>query len=225
MTTTSILNASPSPQPRITTPPTGRVTGRALTAPAWTTQTNQIGTGDESEKFPRRPQDPARRPQRPRGGLQKIHCAAHAPDGTIMYHGGSRRSPENKNNDRRWKEYHAHSPTHSHTHPYSPSNGTYPHSPYTQYSALPSTTPTMTAPSTRSPHTAPLPSPKMNGASIQTPGPPPSSTTSTRYDPLSEHREGNASRKLNYEARSPTQVRKNFTTSPSKNSDADMVFS
>lgn len=101
---------------------------------------------------------------------------------------------------------HAHSPTHSH--PYSPVNGTHPQSPYNQYSSRPSTSATMSLPSAISPRLGPPPSPKLNG-------PPQNGALysdrdtgrSTRYDPISEHREGSSGwRQSPYQAHSPKEV-------------------
>ena len=120
-----------------------------------------------------------------------------------MYNGATRRSPEE--DDRRRREYQVHSPTHSH--PYSPTNGTHSQAPY-QYSSRPSTSATMSMPSTISPRLGPPPSPKLNGSSRQSSMSAQVGTAgSTRYDPLSEHREGNSSRKQSHSnTLSPTPV-------------------
>ena len=111
------------------------------------------------------------------------------------------RSP--KEGDRRWREDNAHSPTHAH--PYSPVNGTQPHSPFHQYSSRPSTSAAMSRPSAISPRLGPPPSPRLNGPSRN--GSLYSDKDSThpmRYDPLSEHRE--AWRQSPYPTRSPKEV-------------------
>ena len=115
----------------------------------------------------------------------------------------TRRYPEE--DDRRRRDYHPHSPTHSH--PYSPVNGTNPPSPY-QYSSRPSTSATMSQqPPAISPRLGPPPSPKTNGSSRN--GSAYSfreSDGSTRYDPLSEHREVPSRKQSQYNTRSPGQV-------------------
>lgn len=109
-------------------------------------------------------------------------------------------------NDRRRRDYHPQSPTHSH--PYSPGNGTHPPSPYHQYSSRPSTSATMSQqPPAISPRLGPPPSPKTNGPSQN--GSAYShrdSDGSTRYDPLSEHREMPSKKQSQYNTRSPGQV-------------------
>ena len=91
--------------------------------------------------------------------------------------------------------------------PYSPTNGTHPQSPYNQTSSRPSTS-AMAMPSGISPRLGPPPSPKSNGL-------PPNnsaytqreSSSSTYYDPTSEHREGSQSRgQPQYNIQSPVQV-------------------
>lgn len=120
-----------------------------------------------------------------------------------MYHGGSRSTPEEE--DRRRKEYYTRSPTHGH--PYSPTNGTNPRPHYPQYQ--PSGPSVLTSNPMRSPRMGEDQSPRMNGAAPSHTLPPPTSTTpSTRYDPLSEHRESNVNQKSIYELQSPTQVRR-----------------
>ncbi|KAF6241740.1 hypothetical protein HO173_000452 [Letharia columbiana] len=110
-------------------------------------------------------------------------------------------------NDRRRRDYHPQSPTHSH--PYSPGNGTHPPSPYHQYSSRPSTSATMSQqPPAISPRLGPPPSPKTNGPSQN--GSAYShrdSDGSTRYDPLSEHREMPSKKQSQYNTRSPGQTR------------------
>ena len=114
------------------------------------------------------------------------------------------RSPEE--DDRRRRERHAQSPTHGH--PYSPVNGAHPQSPYNQYSSRPSTSAAVSLPSTVSPRLGPPPSPKLNGPmrngatySARDSG------RSTRYDPISEHREGQPGwSRSPYQTRSPKEV-------------------
>ena len=90
---------------------------------------------------------------------------------------------------------------------YSPTNGVHPPSPYEQYPSRPSTSSAMPMPSTRSPRHGPMPSPKMNGplnhGAIYDQR---ESSTSTFYDPMSDHREGQASWNPHYHVQSPTQV-------------------
>lgn len=122
----------------------------------------------------------------------------HSPPGSV-----TRRYPEE--DDRRRRGYHPQSPTHSH--PYSPVNGTHPPSPYHQYSSRPSTSATMSQPPAISPRLGPPPSPKTNGPSKN--GSAYShreSDGSTRYDPLSEHREVSSRKQSQYNTRSPDQV-------------------
>lgn len=121
----------------------------------------------------------------------------------------TRMSPEE--DDRRRGEYHTRSPAHGH--PYSPTNGTHPQSPYNRYSSRPSSSATMAVPSAISPRPVPPPSPKLNGSVQQSPMYGKGGTSgSTRYDPLSEHREGSSSRKQShYDTRSPIQVGKGET--------------
>ena len=108
--------------------------------------------------------------------------------------------------DRRRRDYHPQSPTHAH--PYSPVNGANPPSPYHQYSSRPSTSATLSQqPSAISPRLGPPPSPKTNGSSRN--GSAYShreSDGSTRYDPLSEHREVPSRKQSQYNTRSPAQV-------------------
>ena len=107
----------------------------------------------------------------------------HSPPASL-----TRRYPEE--DDRRRRDYLPQSPTHSH--PYSPVNGTHPPSPFHQYS---------------SPRLGPPPSPKTNGSAQN--GLPYShreSDGSTRYDPLSEHREVLGRKQSQYNTRSPGQV-------------------
>lgn len=129
-----------------------------------------------------------------------------------MYSGVARRSPEAE--DRHRRDYQAHSPTHSH--PYSPIKGAPPQRPY-KYSSRPPSSATMSVPSAISPQLGPPPSPKLNGSSHPSPMSAQGGTTaSTRYDPLSEHREGSGSRKPSLSnTRSPTQVR-HFTVTQLK---------
>lgn len=123
----------------------------------------------------------------------------HSPPASV-----TRRYPEE--DDRRRRDYLPQSPTHSH--PYSPVNGTHPPSPYHQYSSRPSTSATMSQqPPAISPRLAPPPSPKTNGSTQN--GLPYShreSDGSTRYDPLSEHREMSGRKQSQYNTRSPGQV-------------------
>ena len=114
------------------------------------------------------------------------------------------RSPDE--DDRRRRDYHAQSPTHSH--PYSPINGVHPQSPYQQYSSRPSTSAATSLPPATSPRLGPPPSPKMNGPSHNGPiSHHRESSGSTRYDPISEHREGQTSwRQSPYHTRSPKEV-------------------
>lgn len=116
----------------------------------------------------------------------------------------TRRYPED--DDRRRRDYHPQSPTHAH--PYSPVNGTHPPSPYHQYASHPSTSATMSQPPAISPRLAPPPSPKTNGPSQNGSAyPRKESDGSTRYDPLSEHREVPSKKHSQYNTRSPGQVR------------------
>jgi len=121
------------------------------------------------------------------------------------------RSPEE--DDRRRREYNAQqSPTHSH--PYSPVNGTHPPSPYNQYSR-PSTSAGVPLSSAISPRLGPPPSPKTNGpsrnGSIYSDR---ESARSTRYDPLSDHREAQSTwRQSPYHTRSPKEVRESYLRS------------
>ena len=116
----------------------------------------------------------------------------------------TRRYPEE--DDRRRRDYHPQSPTHAH--PYSPVNGAHPPSPYHQYSSRPSTSANMSQqPLAISPRLGPPPSPKTNGPSQN--GSAYSqreSDGSTRYDPLSEHRELPSRKQSQYNTRSPGQV-------------------
>ena len=115
----------------------------------------------------------------------------------------TRRYPEE--DDRRRRDYHPQSPTHAH--PYSPVNGTHPPSPYHQYASRPSNSATMSQPPAISPRLGPPPSPKTNGLSQN--GSAYSrmeSDCSTRYDPLSEHREVPSRKQSQYNTRSPGQV-------------------
>lgn len=115
-------------------------------------------------------------------------------------------SPEEDN--RRRRNSYAQSPTHSH--PYSPIHGVHPQSPYNQYSSRPSTSATMSLPSAISPRLGPPPSPKMNGPSLNGAIYSDRETgRSTRYDPISEHREGHPGWKQPpYHTRSPKEVRR-----------------
>ena len=144
----------------------------------------------------------------PRTLRQGDHSSALAAAGLNTMHSPpasvTRRYPEEE--DRRRRDYHPHSPNHSH--PYSPVNGTHPPSPYPQYSSRPATAATMSqhAPAI-SPRLGPPPSPKMNGSSQN--GSAYShreSDGSTRYDPLSEHREVPSRKQSQYNTRSPGQV-------------------
>lgn len=126
----------------------------------------------------------------------------HSPPASV-----TRRYPEE--DDRRRRDYHPQSPTHSH--PYSPVNGTHPPSPYHQFTSRPSTSATMSQPPAISPRLGPPPSPKTNGLS-------PNGSTysrkesdgSTHYDPLSEHREVLSRKHSQYNTRSPGQVSLGF---------------
>ena len=122
----------------------------------------------------------------------------HSPPASV-----TRRYPDE--DDRRRRDYHPQSPSHSH--PYSPVNGTHPHSPFHQYSSRTSTSATMSQPPAISPRLGPPPSPKTNGPSQN--GSTPSrreSENSTRYDLLSEHREVLTRKQSQYNTRSPGQV-------------------
>ena len=136
-----------------------------------------------------------------------------------MYHSPappSQRSPKEDDRIRRdskvtvntqqLPQYSARSPTQFV--PYSPTNGAHPQSPYNQTSSRPSTSAAMAMPSGISPRLGPPPSPKSNGL-------PPNnsaytqreSSSSTYYDPTSEHREGSQSRSQSqYNIQSPIQV-------------------
>ena len=122
----------------------------------------------------------------------------HSPPASV-----TRRYPED--DDRRRRDYHPQSPTHGH--PYSPVNGTHPSSPYHQYASRPNTSATLSQPPAISPRLGPPPSPKTNGPSQN--GSAYSrreSDGSTRYDPLSEHREVPSRKTTQYNTRSPGQV-------------------
>ena len=114
------------------------------------------------------------------------------------------RSPEE--DDRRRRDFHPQSPTHSH-----PVNGTHPPSPFQQFASRPSTSAAMSLPAAMSPRLGPPPSPKMNGplhnGSVY---PHRESSGSTRYDPISEHREGQSNwGQSQYRTRSPKEVCQN----------------
>ena len=144
----------------------------------------------------------------PRSIRQGDHSSALAASTSNTMHSPpaslTRRYPED--DERRRRDYHPQSPTHSH--PYSPVNGTHPPSPYHQYSSRPSTSATMSQqPPAISPRLAPPPSPKTNGSSKN--GSAYShreSDGSTRYDVLSEHREVPSRKQSQYNTRSPGQV-------------------
>ena len=122
----------------------------------------------------------------------------HSPPASV-----TRRYPEE--DDRRRRDYHPQSPTHSH--PYSPVNGTHPPSPFHSYASRPSTSATMSQPPAISPRLGPPPSPKTNGPSQNGSAyPRRESDGSTRYDPLSEHREVPSRKQSQYNTRSPGQV-------------------
>lgn len=122
----------------------------------------------------------------------------HSPPASV-----TRRYPDE--DDRRRRDYHPQSPSHSH--PYSPVNGTHPPSPFHQYSSRPSTSATMSQPLAISPRLGPPPSPKTNGLSQNGSAyPHRESDGSTRYDPLSEHREVSTRKQSQYNTRSPGQV-------------------
>lgn len=144
----------------------------------------------------------------PRTTRQRHHASALAAAGSNTMHSPpapvTRRYPEE--DDRRRRDYHPQSPSHSH--PYSPINGTHPPSPYHQYASRPSTSATLSQPPAISPRLGPPPSPKTNGPSQN--GSAYSrkeSDGSTRYDPLSEHREVPNRKQSQYNTRSPGQVR------------------
>ena len=124
-----------------------------------------------------------------------------------MYQGPVSTMRRASEEDDRQRTYQAHSPTHAH--PYSPSNRTRPQSPPNPYSSRPSSSTTMSLQTAISPRLGPPASPKTNGSSQQPSlnsvgGP----STSTRYDPLADHRETITSRKQSLShTRSPTQVR------------------
>ncbi|KAL9607433.1 MAG: hypothetical protein Q9167_007656 [Letrouitia subvulpina] len=117
-----------------------------------------------------------------------------------------RREPKVAINTQQIPQYEAASP--SRYSGYSPTNGTHPHSPYEVYSSRPSTSSAVPMSMSKSPHHAPLPSPKMNGPShhsaIYVPR---DSANATFYDPMSEHREGQASWNPHYHVSSPNQNR------------------
>lgn len=111
------------------------------------------------------------------------------------------RSPEE--DDRRRRDFHPQSPTHSH-----PVNGTHPPSPFQQFASRPSTSAAMSLPAAMSPRVGPPPSPKTNGplpnGSVY---PQRESSGSTRYDPISEHRESQSNwGQSQYHTRSPKEV-------------------
>ena len=111
------------------------------------------------------------------------------------------RSPEE--DDRRRRDFHPQSPTHSH-----PVNGTHPPSPFQQFASRPSTSAAMSLPAAMSPRLGPPPSPKTNcplpNGSVY---PHRESSGSTRYDPISEHREGQSNWvQSQYHTRSPKEV-------------------
>ena len=108
--------------------------------------------------------------------------------------------------------------TRSPTHylPYSPTNGTHPQPPFHAYTTRSSTSAAISALAGLSPRLGPPPSPKgpaltHGGAASMlrdTGG-------STYYDPISEHREGPASRNsLSYSSNSPVQVWYNENDTP-----------
>lgn len=109
--------------------------------------------------------------------------------------------------------------TRSPTHylPYSPTNGIHPPSPYHTYSSRPSTSAAMPAPAGVSPRLGPPPSPK--GAASNHGGAAyilRDLSSSTYYDPISEHREGPTSRNnVPYPSNSPVQVRYIYKDPPS----------
>lgn len=119
--------------------------------------------------------------------------------------GRRRREPKVAINTQQIPQYEATSP--SRYSAFSPTNGTHPHSPYEVYSSRPSTSSAVPMSMSKSPHHAPLPSPKMNGPShhsaIYVPR---DSASATFYDPMSEHREGQASWNPHYHVSSPNQV-------------------
>lgn len=92
--------------------------------------------------------------------------------------------------------------------PYSPTNGTHPQSPYNNpYSSRPSTTTAMAIPSGISPRLGPPPSPKSSGPAHGGAFLHRESSSSTFYDPTSEHREGQTSwTHPHYPTHSPVQV-------------------
>ena len=103
----------------------------------------------------------------------------------------------------------ARSPPHSHFHSYSPTNGTHSQPAYTNYSSRPSSSAAM-AGINQSPRIGPPPSPTSNGLSHinRSTYTPRELSTSTYYDPTSEHREGQTSwNHSQYPRRSPIQVR------------------
>ena len=106
----------------------------------------------------------------------------------------------------RRQDQQAQSPTHGL--PYSPINGTHPKSPYDQYASRPSISPTMSHRAVMSPSLGPPPSPRsrappQNGTTYPDQG----SGRSTRYDPISEHRDGQSSWNHSpYQTRSPKHV-------------------
>ena len=137
-----------------------------------------------------------------------------------MYHssGSIRRSSEPDERVRRDSRGHSNShqlPAYNNAHSptqyaaYSPTNGTHPQSPYTQYpSSRPSTSATMSIPSALSPRLAPPPSPKLNGPSQNSPvyAHRQSSGSSKYFDPTLENRDGSGWPESHYPTRSPVQV-------------------
>ena len=108
--------------------------------------------------------------------------------------------------------YSARSPTQTHFHSYSPTNGTHPQANYGIYSSRPSSSGAMavTPSINQSPRLGPPPSPKLNGHShMDRPAyTPRESNSSTYYDPTSEYREGQLGWSQSQHAtRSPIQVR------------------
>ena len=124
------------------------------------------------------------------------------------------RRPSQEEERQRQYSAHSHSPTHGH--PYSSSTRNQPPSPQHPGGLLASGN--MTLPPHVSPRLGASPSPKLNGPPQHLPpynATPPS--TSTRYDPLADHREPNGSRKHSLsQTQSPIQV--SVTSEDSMNS-------
>ena len=124
----------------------------------------------------------------------------------MSYASGPLNERLSERDERLRSEYRPSSPTHRHS--YSPVNAPHPLSPQGKHSSRPSSSASITLPPMASPRFAPPPSPTINGSlhngsvyhQRETSG-------STRYDPLSEHRESVPNwRKSPQQMRSPQEV-------------------